>query len=73
MRGIVNNLGLKALSLDVHSHTLRHSFAIHILNSTNNPAKLKQLPGHSIIKSTEHYLKYTIYDIYEELRETLRW
>lgn len=44
------------------------TFIIHFLNNTGNLAKLKQLLGHSYIKSTEHYLKYALEDIREEYR-----
>jgi len=47
-------------------------FAVQFLNSTKNLAKLKQLLGHSTIRSTEHYLKYTVEDIREEYREAFR-
>jgi len=73
IRDIVKIIGKGALDMDIHPHTLRHSFAIHFLNSTGNLAKLKQLMGHSSIKSTEHYLKYTVEDIREEYREAFRW
>jgi len=73
IRDIVKIIGKGALDMDIHPHTLRHSFAIHFLNSTSNLAKLKQLLGHSSIKSTEHYLKYTVEDIREEYREAFRW
>lgn len=73
IRDIIKIIGKEALDIDVHPHTLRHSFAIHFLNSTGNFAKLKQLLGHSTIKSTEQYLKYTIEDIREEYTEAFRW
>ncbi len=41
---------------------------IHFHNSTNNLAKMKQLLGHSTIKSTEHYLKYTVDSDTEKLQ-----
>jgi len=47
--------------------------AVHFLSSTDNPAKLKQLLGHSTIKSTEQYLKYTVEDIREEYAEASPW
>jgi len=73
IRSIIKDIGEKSLELDIHPHTLRHSFAVQFLNCTNNLAKLKQLLGHSSIKSTEHYLKYTVEDIREEYREAFRW
>ena len=72
IRDIVKIIGNSALAMDVHPHTLRHSFAIHFLNSTANLEKHKQLLGHSSIKSTEHYLKYTVEDIREEYVEAFR-
>ncbi len=59
--------------MDVHPHTLRHSFAVHFINGTGNLAKLKQLLGHSSIRGTENYLKYTVEDIREEYAEEFRW
>lgn len=54
--------------MDVHLHTLRHSFSAHSLNSTNNLSKLKQLLGHSSIRNIEHYLKYAVEYILGELQ-----
>ena len=73
VRQIVKIVGREALGLDIHPHILRHSFAVHFLNATGNLAKLKELMGHSTIKSTEQYLKYTIEDIREEYIEAFRW
>jgi site-specific recombinase XerD len=73
VKSIIKDIGEKSLELDIHSHTLRHSFTIHFLNNTNNLAKLKQFFGHSSIKSTEHYLKYIVEDIREEYREAFGW
>jgi hypothetical protein len=56
--------------LSHHPHPL---FTIRVLNSRDNLAKLKQLLGHSTIKITEHYLKYTVEDIREEYAEAFRW
>jgi len=72
-RSIINDIARKSLDMDVHPHTLRHSFTVQFLNSTNNLAKLKQLLGHSTIRSTEYYLKYTVEDIREEYTEAFRW
>ena len=73
IRNIVKIIGDGVPDMDVYSHTLRHSFAIHFLNSTDNLAKLKQFLGHSSIKSTGHYLKYTVKDIREAYTEAFRW
>jgi site-specific recombinase XerD len=73
IRDILKIIGKRTLDMDIHPHTLRHSFAIHFLNSTGNLANLKQLLGHSYIKNTEHYLKYILEDILEENKDELRW
>jgi len=63
----------KSLALHFSTLTFWHFLSVQLLNSTNNLAKLKQLLGHSTIKSTEHYLKYTVEDIREEYTEAFRW
>ncbi len=73
VRQLVKGIARGALDLDVHPHTLRHSFAVHFLNETGNLAKLKELMGHKTIKSTEQYLKYTVEDIREEYVEAFKW
>lgn len=54
---------MRFVGIDVQPHVLIRSFAVHFLDSTANLAKLKEFLGHSVIKSTEQYLKYTAADI----------
>jgi len=42
----------------IHCHTLRHTYAVHFLNSGGNLPQLQKLLGHSNITTTLHYLKY---------------
>ncbi len=43
-----------------HTHTLRHSFAVHYLNRGGSIFRLQKLLGHEYITTTLHYLKYAI-------------
>jgi len=40
---------------NVHTHTLRHSYATHILEETGNIELVKELLGHETIKTTQIY------------------
>ncbi|MDR0795481.1 MAG: site-specific integrase [Tannerella sp.] len=42
---------------DVHTHTLRHSYAIHLLENGVNIMHIKELLGHKSIESTMIYLR----------------
>jgi integrase/recombinase XerD len=42
----------------IHTHTLRHTYAVHFLNAGGRIPQLQQLLGHSNITTTLHYLKY---------------
>ena len=41
---------------DVHTHTLRHSFATHLLEQVINILVIKELLGHEQIETTMTYL-----------------
>ena len=44
--------------LGVSPHVLRHSFAVHFLQSTNDIVTLSKLLGHSHINTTMHYAQF---------------
>lgn len=51
--------------LDVHPHTLRHSFAVHCLKNGMNIRNLQKILGHSNLTTTQVYLDVTGEDIAE--------
>jgi len=61
---IVKKYG-KIAGLNVHPHTLRHSFAIHLVRSGVDLRRIQLLLGHSDLNITQVYLQFKDTDIKE--------
>jgi integrase/recombinase XerC len=48
---------LAGLSIPVHPHMLRHSFASHLLQSSGDLRAVQELMGHASIGSTQVYTR----------------
>jgi integrase/recombinase XerD len=64
IRYIVKRYG-NTIDVDVHPHTLRHSFAIHLVRSGMDLRRLQLLLGHSSLNMTQIYLQFKDDDIRE--------
>ena len=53
---------------EIHPHTLRHSYATHILNSGGDLLEIKELLGHSNIIATQIYTHLA----HDKLKETIQ-
>lgn len=51
---IIRNAGHSALNMDIHPHTLRHTFATRLMRTTNIRT-VQELLGHSHLSSTQVY------------------
>jgi len=58
--------------LDVHPHTLRHSFAVHCLKSGMNIRSLQMILGHGNLNTTSVYLDLVGKDIVDDF-EKVEW
>ncbi len=64
MRNIVKRYGTLA-GIDIHPHTFRHSFAIHLVRSGVDIRRLQLLLGHSNLNTTQVYLQFRDQDLRE--------
>ena len=62
LKGYVSSAGITA---DITPHTLRHSFAAHMLQNGADLKSLQEMLGHSDISTTQMYLNMGIYKIRE--------
>jgi len=62
MRNIVKRYGALA-GINIHPHTLRHTFAIHLIRNGVDLRRLQQLLGHSNIQTTTIYLQFRDQDL----------
>jgi integrase/recombinase XerD len=55
--------------LDVHPHTLRHSFAVHCLKSGMNLRSLQKILGHTNLNTTQVYLDVIGDDVKDDFQK----
>ena len=54
---------LANIGLDVHPHTLRHSFAINLVRQNTDIRRVQMLLGHSTLNVTSVYLQFKESDL----------
>jgi len=53
------------IGFDIHPHTFRHSFAIHLVKSSLDLRRVQQLLGHSNLNTKQVYLQFKDEDLRE--------
>ena len=56
------------IGVQIHPHTLRHSFAIHLVQSGMDLRRLQLLLGHSSLRITQVYLQFKDDDLREAMK-----
>ncbi len=53
----------RMINVDIHHHTFRHRFSIHLVRSGLDLRRVQQLLGHSNLNTTQVYLQFKDEDL----------